>query len=80
MIKKYSDIKAKLKIDVNKTTDNGLAHLTHYFQNQNNGVSQYFKPAATNYLENLHSELNIFEDPDFQKLYVPIFLSFSQNL
>jgi DNA (cytosine-5)-methyltransferase 1 len=71
MMKKYSDIKAKLKIDVNKTTDNGLAHLTHYFQNHKNGVSQYFKPSAANYLEFLHKELDIIEDPDFQ-YYLPI--------
>jgi len=44
MSKKYSEIKAKLQIEVNKATDNGLAHLTHYFQNHKNGVSQYFKP------------------------------------
>lgn len=71
MSKKYSEIKAKLQIEVNKTTDNGLAHLTHYFQNHKNGVSQYFKPSATTYLANLHEKLNILEDPDFQ-YYLPI--------
>ncbi len=39
MSKKYSDIKVKLKFEVNKTTENDLAHLTHYFQNHQNGVS-----------------------------------------
>jgi len=38
---KYSDIKRKLKIEVNKKTGEGLAHLTHYFQNHKNGVSEY---------------------------------------
>lgn len=71
MSKKYSEIKAKLQIEVNKATDNGLAHLTHYFQNHKNGVSQYFKPSATTYLANLHEKLNILEDPDFQ-YYLPI--------
>jgi hypothetical protein len=32
--KKYSAIKEKLQIEVDKKTDNGLAQLTHYFQNQ----------------------------------------------
>ncbi len=71
MSKKYSEIKAKLQIEVNKAADNGLAHLTHYFQNHKNGVSQYFKPSATTYLASLHEKLNILEDPDFQ-YYLPI--------
>jgi DNA (cytosine-5)-methyltransferase 1 len=71
MSKKYSDIKVKLKIEVNKATDNDLAHLTHYFQNHQNGVSQYFKPTATEYLTTLHEVLNIVQEPDFQ-YYLPI--------
>lgn len=71
MPKKYSDIKKKLHIEVDKKTDNGLANLTHYFQNNENGVSQYFKPAAKSYLEDLHEELKITEEPDFQ-YYLPI--------
>jgi len=54
MPKKYSDIRKKLQIEVDKSTDNGLAHLTHYFQNHKNGVSQYFKPAAEKYLIYAH--------------------------
>ena len=68
---KYSDIKAKLKIEVNKTTDNDLAQLTHYLQNHKNGVSKYFEPNAKNYLEELHEKLNISEEPEFQ-YYLPI--------
>ncbi len=71
MNKKYSDIKEKLQIVVDKQTDNDLAHLTHYFQNHKNGVSQYFRPTATEYLAELHKELNIAEEPDFQ-YYLPI--------
>lgn len=73
MPKKYSDIKKKLKIEVDKKTniDSGLAHLTHYFQNHTNGVSQYFKPSATKYLTGIHESLNIVEEPDFQ-YYLPI--------
>ena len=71
MSKKYSEIKTKLKIEITKTENNDLAHLTHYFQNHQNGVSQYFKPTATSYLTELHEELNILEEPDFQ-YYLPI--------
>jgi DNA (cytosine-5)-methyltransferase 1 len=39
---KYSKIKEQLKIEVDKNTDNGLAHLTHYFQNHVNGVLIFF--------------------------------------
>lgn len=71
MNKKYSYIKAKLNIEVDKTTNNDLAHLTHYLQNYKNGVSQYFKPSALHYLEFIHNKLNILDEPDFQ-YYLPI--------
>ncbi len=71
MGKKYSDIKEKLQIVVDKKTTNDLAHLTHFFQNHKNGVSQYFRPSATEYLTELHEELNIVQEPDFQ-YYLPI--------
>lgn len=71
MSKKYSDIKIKLKLEISKTENNDLAHLTHFFQNYKNGVSQYFKPTATNYLSKLHNKLNILEEPNFQ-YYLPI--------
>lgn len=70
-LKKYSEIREKLKIEVDKKTDNGLAQLTHYFQNHINGVSQYYKNDAKEYLANLHEKLNIVEEPDFQ-YYLPI--------
>ena len=71
MSKKYSDIKIKLKLEITKTENNDLAHLTHFFQNHKNGVSQYYKPTAINYLTDLHDKLNIVEEPDFQ-YYLPI--------
>lgn len=70
-LKKYSDIKEKLQIEVDKKTDNGLAQLTHYFQNHTNGVSQYFIDDATEYLFDIHEKLNIVEEPNFQ-YYLPI--------
>lgn len=70
-LKKYSDIKEILQIEVDKKTDNGLAQLTHYFQNHINGVSQYYKNDAKDYLVDLHEKLNIVEEPNFQ-YYLPI--------
>ena len=70
-LKKYSDIKKRLKIEVDKNSTNELANLTHYFQNHTNGVSEYFRPEAENYLTKLHDKLSIVEEPDFQ-YYLPI--------
>ncbi len=71
VIKKYSEIKNKLKMEITKTSNNDLAHLTHYFQNHTNGVSEYFRPTATSYLSEIHEKLNIVEEPEFQ-YYLPI--------
>ncbi len=71
MAKNYSDIREKLKIVVDKKTTNEMAYLTHYFQNQKNGVSQYYRPAAKEYLAELHENLEIAQEPDFQ-YYLPI--------
>lgn len=68
---KYSAIKKKLKIEVERATDNGLAHLTHYFQNNLNGVSQHYKEPAINYLSDLSEELSIVSEPDIQ-LFLPM--------
>jgi DNA (cytosine-5)-methyltransferase 1 len=68
---KYSEIRKKLGIDTEKKTGDGIAHLTHYFQNHKNGVSQYFRPYAEEYLAELHGKLNLAEEPDVQN-YLPI--------
>lgn len=65
---KYSTVKKKLKIEVDRTTDNGLAHLTHYFQNHVNGVSQHYKKSATEYLNQLSEELQLVKEPQMQQL------------
>ncbi|HEY6160716.1 MAG TPA: DNA (cytosine-5-)-methyltransferase [Bacteroidia bacterium] len=72
MARKYSEIRKKLKIEIdNKIKDDNLAHLTHYFQNHENGVSKYFKPSAQKYLKHLYEDLNIVVEPEFQ-YYIPI--------
>lgn len=68
---KYSAVKKKLKIEVDKATNNGMAHLTHYFQNYVNGVSQHYKQPAIDYLYSLSEHLNLVEESQMQ-LYLPM--------
>lgn len=63
----YNDIKEHLNIKIDKHLNDGFAHLTHYWQNHKNGVSQYFKPYAKEYLH--ESILSVVEEPD--QLYIP---------
>jgi len=51
----YSEIRKLLKLDegrVTKASSYGLASLSHYLQNRNNGSGSYFQSEANNYLEN----------------------------
>ncbi|PVD54098.1 DNA (cytosine-5-)-methyltransferase [Terrimonas sp.] len=64
----YSKIKEKLNINVDKHLNDGFAHLTHYWQNHKNGVSQYFKPSAKEYL--FEEILSVVEEPE--QLYIPL--------
>lgn len=68
---KYSEIRKKLEINVDKKTTDDLAKLTHYLQNSENGVSKYYKSIAKMHLEVLHENLNLLEEADFQ-YYLPI--------
>jgi DNA (cytosine-5)-methyltransferase 1 len=70
MKRKYSEIREKLNFVIDKKTTDDMAHLTHYFHNHKNGVSQYFKPKAQKYLYELHEQLGIVEEPSFQS-YLP---------
>lgn len=66
---KYSDLRKKLKIEVTKPERFDLAHLTHYLQNCDNGVSHYFEEPAIEYLLNVSE--NQVKEPYFQG-YLPI--------
>jgi DNA (cytosine-5)-methyltransferase 1 len=46
----YNDIKKQLKLNIDKHLNDGFAHVTHYWQNHKNGVSQYYRPVAEIYL------------------------------
>lgn len=64
----YSKIKLDLDIKIDKHLNDGFAHLTHYWQNHTNGVSQYFKPSATKYLQ--EQILSVVNEPE--QLYIPL--------
>lgn len=64
----YSVIKEKLKIEIGRESNLGIAHLTHYFQNHINGVSQHYIEPATSYLKKISEELNLVEEPQMQQL------------
>lgn len=64
----YSKTKEKLNINIDKHLNDGFAHLTHYWQNHKNGISQYFKSHAKDYL---YSQiLSSADDPE--QLYIPL--------
>ena len=63
----YNDIKEYLNIKIDKHLNDGFAHLTHYWQNHKNGVSQYYKPFAKEYLQ--EEILSVVEEPE--QLYIP---------
>ena len=65
----YTELRNKYRIVVDKTTDTQLACLTHYLQNQKNGVSQFYREPAIEYYKNL----DLVEDIDLFSEYCPIF-------
>ena len=64
---KYSDIRKKLDINVNKPELSDLAYLTHYLQSQKNGVSHYFKKQAVEYIHRFKQEFDPLDEPYFQE-------------
>ena len=68
---KYSELRRKYKIQVDKTIDDGLASLTHFIQNRKNGVSRFYRESAIDYAESIeHSD--IIEDSQLFSDYLPI--------
>ena len=64
----YSEIKEQLNIKPEKAKDNAFAYLTHYLQNNKNGVSQFFKEPAIKYI----TEFNKKEVQSGIQKYLPI--------
>jgi DNA (cytosine-5)-methyltransferase 1 len=71
MRKYYSEVKKALKIKVTNKTDDKPAYLTHYLQSFGQGNSKYFESPAKEYLVELHQELGLLAEPEFQ-YYIPI--------
>lgn len=65
---KYSEVKEKLKIEIKKPDQTELAHLTHYFQTYQNGVSHYFQKSAIEYGKSI--DPSVVNEPHFQG-YLP---------
>jgi DNA (cytosine-5)-methyltransferase 1 len=66
MVKKYSAIRTTLGLEVDKKTDNRSAYLTHYLQNHKNGVSQFFKPDAEQFLLEIIESKNLKKSKGFK--------------
>lgn len=60
-----------MQFEAKSDTANKLAHLTHYLQNHKNESSQHYKLSAKKYLLEIHQELNLLKEPDFE-YYLPI--------
>jgi len=55
-MKKYSELKEKINIDIVKEKGEGLSYLTHYLHHRKNGVSQYYKQDAADFVADFVSE------------------------
>jgi DNA (cytosine-5)-methyltransferase 1 len=67
---KYSDLKRRLKLDINGHVNQDLAGFSHYLHTKSNGVSHNFRNAANRYLQQI-DVLSLLEEPNFQ-LALPI--------
>jgi DNA (cytosine-5)-methyltransferase 1 len=67
-MKNYTEIKQLLGFEVDKTDDNGLASLTHYLHNYQNGVAHFFEEPATRYLAKLKTNADPGNNFSFQTL------------
>ncbi|MEI7525943.1 MAG: DNA (cytosine-5-)-methyltransferase [Mariniphaga sp.] len=68
---KYSELRTKYKIHVDKTSDDGLANLTHFIQNRKNGVSRFYRESAIDYATSIDSS-DFVEDSQLFTEYLPI--------
>ena len=55
-MKKYSEIKEKVKINTLKNAGEGAAYFTHYLHNKINGISKYYKKDAFVFFESIVKE------------------------
>lgn len=67
-MKKYSEIKKSLNIEIDKHLNDGFAYLTHYWHHNKNGISEYYKSQAVKYLQ--EELLSVSDDPE--QLFIPL--------
>jgi DNA (cytosine-5)-methyltransferase 1 len=68
---KYSELRRKYNIQVDKTSDDGLASFTHFIQNRKNGISGFYRKAAIDYAESI-AHNDVVEDSQLFSDYLPI--------
>jgi DNA (cytosine-5)-methyltransferase 1 len=61
---RYSNLREKLNIEINKNDNDALAYFTHYLQNNKNGCKSYFEEPAIEYLKRTKNNSVI----EFQKI------------
>lgn len=69
--KKYSELKKRLGIIIDRNIDEQLAPFTHYLQNSTNGEAKFYKKAAVKYYKEIKEETDFFVEDEFQ-YYLPI--------
>lgn len=70
-LNKYTEIKKKLKIEVDRKTDDRLANLTHFFQTSDTDAALYFENGAKEYLLSLEDSIIDSQESEIQ-YYLPI--------
>jgi DNA (cytosine-5)-methyltransferase 1 len=70
-MRKYSAIKKALRIEIAKPSNDGLAHLTHYFHNHTSDTSRHYQLAANDYFSVLAESLHLKVEQQLQD-YLPL--------
>ena len=71
MPKKYSEIKKILKVDLDKSDEQGLANLTHYLQNYSRDAVNIYEKKARQFIAEINPEKGKVKDIPFQS-YLPL--------
>ena len=69
--KKYSELKKRLGIIIDRNIDEQLAPFTHYLQNTKNGEAKFYKKAAEKFYDEIKGTNDFLVEDEFQ-YYLPI--------
>lgn len=72
MIKSYSDFRERLNLDNLNGDREGVANLTHYLQNSNDGAASYFRQAAEEFFEHIRDRFDTLEDYQGVQTVLPL--------